>query len=71
GGPSVAQQTLRAGLVDEIRLHLVPVLLGAGSRLFEHLAAEPIERERIGLIASPQATHLRFRVFSAPSSGAR
>ncbi|MGH2618690.1 MAG: dihydrofolate reductase family protein [Thermomicrobiales bacterium] len=62
GGPSVAQQTLRAGLVDEIRLHLVPVLLGAGSRLFEHLAAESIEREPTEVVASPAATHLRFRV---------
>ncbi len=62
GGPTVAQQALRAGLVDEISIHLVPVLLGAGSRLFEHLAPEAIELERIGLIASPQATHLRFRV---------
>jgi dihydrofolate reductase len=62
GGPTVAQQTLRAGLVDELSIHLVPVLLGAGSRLFEHLAPEAIELERIELIASPQATHLRFRV---------
>ena len=62
GGPTAAQQALRAGLVDEISLHVVPVLLGAGSRLFEHLAPEAIELERIELIASPQATHLRFRV---------
>jgi hypothetical protein len=40
----------------------MPATLGAGSRLFEHLAPEPIELERIELIASPQATHLRFRV---------
>jgi dihydrofolate reductase len=62
GGPTVAQQAVRAGLVDEISLHVVPVLLGAGSRLFEHLAPEAVELERIELIASPQATHLRFRV---------
>jgi dihydrofolate reductase len=62
GGPTVAQQAVRAGLVDEVSIHLVPVLLGAGSRLFDQLAAEPIELERIELIASPQATHLRFRV---------
>jgi dihydrofolate reductase len=62
GGPTIAQQAVRAGLVDEISIHLVPVLLGAGSRLFEQLGAEAIELERIDLIASPQATHLRFRV---------
>lgn len=62
GGPTVARQALRAGLVDEVSIHLVPVLLGAGSRLFEHLASEAIELERIELIASPHATHLRFRV---------
>ena len=64
GGPTVAQQAVRAGLVDEIALHLVPVLLGAGSRPFDHLSPDPeaIELERIAQIASPQATHLRFRV---------
>ena len=62
GGPTAAQQAVRAGLVDEISLHLVPVLLGAGSRLFEHLTPEAVELERIELTASPQATHLRFRV---------
>ncbi len=62
GGPMAAQAALRAGLVDEIFLHIVPVLLGAGSRLFEQLGPEAIELERIEEIASPQATHLRFRV---------
>ena len=62
GGPTIAQQALRAGLVDEISMHVVPVLLGAGSRPFEHPGPEAIELERIELIASPQATHLRFRV---------
>jgi dihydrofolate reductase len=62
GGPTAAQQAVRAGLVDEISIHLVPVLLGAGSRLFEHLAPEAIELERIALVDSPQATHLGFRV---------
>jgi dihydrofolate reductase len=62
GGPTIAQQAVRAGLVDEISIHVVPVLLGAGSRLFEHLGPEAIELEPIELIASPQVTHLRFRV---------
>jgi len=62
GGPTIAQQAVRAGLVDEISIHVVPVLLGAGSRPFERLGPEAVELERIELIASPQATHLRFRV---------
>src|SRR3954447_14566710 len=44
------------------RLHVVPVLLGAGARPFEHLGPEAIELEQTELIASPQATHLRFHV---------
>jgi dihydrofolate reductase len=62
GGPTVARQALRAGLVDEIRLHLVPVLLGAGSWLFEDLGPEPIELEPTEVVASPAVTHQRFRV---------
>lgn len=70
GGPTIAQQAVRAGLVDEIALHVVPVLLGAGSRLFDHLAPTRIELERIEQIASPQATHLRYRVVSRePAQG--
>lgn len=65
GGPTAAQHALRAGLVDEIRLHMVPVLFGAGLRLFEHLGPEAIELERIELIVSPRATHLRFRVMKS------
>jgi dihydrofolate reductase len=62
GGPMVAQQAVRAGLVDEIALHVAPVLLGAGSRPFAQLGSEAIELERIELAASPQVTHLRLRV---------
>jgi dihydrofolate reductase len=62
GGPTAAQEALRAGLVDEVAIHVVPVLLGAGTRLFEHLGPEAIELERIELIGTPQATHQRFRV---------
>lgn len=62
GGPTVARQAVQAGLVDEIRLHVVPVLFGAGTRLFDDLGTKHIELERTELIASPAATHLRFRV---------
>jgi dihydrofolate reductase len=62
GGANVIQQYLAAGLVDEFRLHLAPVLLGAGKRLFEHLGTRAIELERTGVIESPFATHLFFTV---------
>ncbi len=62
GGASIAQQYIEAGLIDEIQIHLVPVLLGDGIRLFEHLDTEHIELERTRVIESPFATHLRFRV---------
>lgn len=61
-GASIPQQCLRAGLLDEIQLHLVPVLLGAGVRLFDHLGSEKIELETIRIVDSPGVTHLRFRV---------
>lgn len=51
-----------AGLLDEIQIHLVPVLLGEGLRLFEHLGIEHIELESTRVIESPGVTHLRFRV---------
>jgi dihydrofolate reductase len=61
GGASVAQQLLRAGLVDEMQLHLVPIVLGGGVRLFEGLGAEVrLEIDRV--IDSPSVTHLRYRV---------
>lgn len=61
GGASVVQQALAAGLVDSLHLHLVPVLLGGGTRLFE-VFPEPIALERTEVVESQFATHLRFRV---------
>jgi len=61
-GASVAQQALKAGLVDEIEVDLVPVLLGRGIRLFEYLGVEPIKLERTIAVLAPDVTHLRFRV---------
>jgi dihydrofolate reductase len=59
GGASVVQQYLEAGLLDELQLHLAPVLLGEGIRLFDRLA--PAELEATRVIASPAVTHLTFR----------
>lgn len=57
------QQYLKAGLVDEMLLHVSPVLIGEGVRLFEnHLDPGQVELERTQLVESPAATHLRYRV---------
>jgi dihydrofolate reductase len=61
GGADVVRQALRAGLVDELRLHLAHVLLGAGTSLFDGLGAEHIGFERTAVLESPRATHLRLR----------
>ena len=61
GGPAVANQFLRAGLVDEVSIHLVPVLFGAGTRLTETLPAH-IQLELADQVSAPSATHLRYRV---------
>jgi dihydrofolate reductase len=62
GGAHIIQQYLRAGLLDELQIHLVPVLLGAGRRLFDHLGVEHIELESTRVIESPGVTHLKFRM---------
>jgi dihydrofolate reductase len=61
GGASVAQQYLAAGLLDELQLHVAPLLLGDGVRLFDGLPG-PGELELDRVIASPTVTHLRYRV---------
>jgi len=62
GGASIVQQFIKAGLLDEIQIHLVPVILGEGRRLFEQMGSEHIELETTRVIESPAVTHLRFRV---------
>jgi dihydrofolate reductase len=56
----VIQQYLQSGLVDEMKIHLAPVLLGSGVRLFEDVGPMTLERTRI--VESPLTTHLGFRV---------
>ena len=62
GGASIAQQCLRAGLLDELQIHVAPLLLGGGVRLFDDLGGEGIELEVTRVIESPGVTHLRYRV---------
>ncbi len=62
GGVSIGQQFLTAGLVDELRIHLVPVLFGGGTRLIEGLGGAHIQLETAEVIDTPAATHLRYRI---------
>ena len=62
GGANVAQQYLRAGLLDELQIHLAPLLLGEGVRLFQGLGTDDAQLELTRVIESPVVTHLRYRV---------
>jgi dihydrofolate reductase len=62
GGADIAQQCLNAGLLDEVRVNLVPVLLGEGIRFFDNLAGAPIELEGPKVIEGTGVTHLYYRV---------
>ncbi len=66
GGADTIRQCLQAGLVDELRLDLRPVLLGDGLRLFDRLEGLPGDLETIRLASSPGVLHLRFRVVRSP-----
>jgi len=59
---SIVQQCIRGGLLDEIHIDLVPVLLGEGVRLFDHLGMGPIELECTEVVEASDVTHLTFRV---------
>jgi dihydrofolate reductase len=62
-GSSIAQRALTAGLLDELEIHLIPVLMGDGQRLFEHLGIEQRELERLRVLEGEGGvTHLHFRV---------
>ncbi|RXZ73244.1 dihydrofolate reductase family protein [Agromyces albus] len=62
GGADVARQALALGLVHEVRLHLAPVLLGGGARLFPDSSPHRIELDPLGVQQGALATHLRYRV---------
>jgi len=61
GGADAIQQALAAGLVDELQVHVAPILLGGGTRLFGE-GADPIRLEATRVLASPRATHVKFDV---------
>jgi dihydrofolate reductase len=62
GGADIAQQYLRAGLLDELTLHVVPVILGGGARLFDNLEGAQIGLEQTRVVEAPGVTHLSYRV---------
>jgi dihydrofolate reductase len=62
GGADTGRQYLKAGLVDELSIHLVPVLFGSGTRMFKHLGNGHVQLEHLGSVQTTAATHLRFRV---------
>jgi dihydrofolate reductase len=65
GGADVAQQYLKAGLIDEMQINLVPVLLGDGARLFEGVGPADVGLESVRVLQAPGVTHLTYRVASA------
>jgi dihydrofolate reductase len=62
GGPTLGQSLLRAGMVDELQLAIMPVLLGGGMRLFEHLEDQTIAFEKVRVIETGDRTDIVFRV---------
>ncbi|MFW6075393.1 MAG: dihydrofolate reductase family protein [Chloroflexota bacterium] len=60
GGADTVQQFLRAGLLDELELHVVPVFVGDGRRLFEHHADSQVEMRCVRVVDSPGVTHLKY-----------
>jgi dihydrofolate reductase len=62
GGADVAQQYLAAGLVDEMDIHVTPLLLGGGTRLFDNLGDGTAKLEQVRVVEAPGVTHLKYRV---------
>ena len=62
GSANIAQQCIKAGLLDEMQLNVAPVLLGAGVRLFENLGVTPVDLEQLSVVAGHGVTHLRYRI---------
>src|ERR687886_234061 len=61
-GSNVASQFLQRGLIDEIWLHIVPVVFGSGTPVFGDLDSKHIVLETVEVIKTPEVVHMRFRV---------
>lgn len=62
GGAEIINQYLAAGLLDELELHIAPVLLGAGARLFDNLGGAQVKLDQIRSVEAPGVTHVKYRV---------
>jgi dihydrofolate reductase len=62
GGGHIVQQYLAAGLLDELELHVVPVLLGDGLRLFDNLGDAEVQLEQVRAVEAPGVTHVKYRM---------
>jgi dihydrofolate reductase len=62
GGAHVINEYLAAGLLDELELHVVPVLLGGGARLFDDLGDAKVQLEQVRAVEAPGVAHLTYRV---------
>ena len=67
----VSRRFLEADLIDQIRIQVGPMLLGAGTRLFDSLGSGPIELRRKRVVESPRVTHLWFGVAKRSRKGVR
>jgi dihydrofolate reductase len=61
GGANVIQQYLAAGLIDELEIHVVPLLLGSGERLFVNVDPQKVNLQAIRTVAGSGVTHLKYR----------
>ncbi len=68
GGAQVANQYLAAGLLNELELHVVPVLLGDGACLFDDLEAADVRLEQVPAVEAPGVTHIKYTVVVWPES---
>jgi dihydrofolate reductase len=62
GGAQAVQQYLAAGLLDELELHVAPVLLGGGARLFDNLGDAEVQLEQVRIVEAPGVSHLKYRI---------
>src|SRR5690242_2252250 len=62
GGADVVNQYLAAGLLDELELHIAPVLLGGGARLFDNVGAAEVQLRQLRAVEAPGVTHIRYTV---------
>ena len=69
GGADLTQQFIRAGWLDELLLHVVPVLACGGRRLFDNLGDQHLEWRQTQVLDSPEVTHIRLRQIAPPAAG--